>query len=123
MVKSINDRFSLDNQAENHHKRSFTMVKSTNDRFSLDNQTESNRNPTEIKQNPAENPGQIAGRRADPAGVLPPPPHAPTPAHPHTRSCTRIDFNTPRFSSFGKKAIQNADHKCICFEISAGTFK
>ena len=40
-------------------------------------------NKTEIKQDQAENPGQIAGRRADPAGVLPPPPHAPTPAHHH----------------------------------------
>ena len=40
MVKSINDRFSLDNQAENHHKRSFPYLKSTNDWFSLDNQTE-----------------------------------------------------------------------------------
>ena len=53
---------------------------------------------TEIKQDQAENPGQIAGRRADPAGVLPPPPHAPTPAHPHTRRCTRIDFTTIRLS-------------------------
>ena len=100
MVKSINDRFSLDNQAENHHTRSFTMVKSTNDRFSLDDQAEIKQDKTGIKQ---PDPGQIAGRRADPAGVLPPPPHAPTPAHPHTRSCTRIDFNTPRLSSFGKK--------------------
>ena len=43
--------------------------------------------------------------RPDPSGRFPTPspPHAPTPAHPHTRSCTRIDFNTPRLSSFGKK--------------------
>ena len=76
------------------------MVKSINDRFSLDDQAGQNR----IKLT---DPGQIAGRRADPAGVLPPPPHAPTPAHPHTRSCTRIDFNTPRLSSFGKKKTEN----------------
>ena len=83
------------------------MVKSINDRFSLDNQTEIKQDKTEIKQKSNRiqqtDPGQIAGRRADPAGVLPPPPHAPTPAHPHTRSCTRIDFNTPRLPSFGKK--------------------
>ena len=77
------------------------MVKSTNDRFSLDDQAGSNRNKTGQNRDQAENPGQIAGRRADPAGVLPPPPHAPTPAHPHTRSCTRIDFNTPRLPSYG----------------------
>ena len=30
-------------------------------------------------------------------------PHASTPVHPHTRSCTRIDLSTPRLSSFGEK--------------------
>ena len=37
-LQSTHDRFALDNQAENHYKRSFTIVKSTNSQFSLDNQ-------------------------------------------------------------------------------------
>ena len=37
-LQSTNDRFSLDNQAENQYKRSFPYLKSTNDRFAIDNQ-------------------------------------------------------------------------------------
>ena len=46
---------------------------------------------------------RVARRRVRPGRLTPSAEHAPTPAHPRTRATHKVNINSPRLSSFGKK--------------------